>query len=156
MLDIDDFKQVNDTYGHPAGDAVLRSIGRILKAESRGIDEPARYGGEEFVVALPETSPGGALELAERIHARIGAERTRTPDGDGDQGDGEHRRGDAAGDGDRRARADRARRTRRSTRRSGRARTGWWSPGAAPITCPAMRMERAPGVAKGPEPARRK
>jgi diguanylate cyclase (GGDEF)-like protein len=81
MLDIDDFKQVNDTHGHPAGDAVLRSIGRILKAESRGIDEPARYGGEEFVVALPETSPEGALELAERIHARIGAERTRTPDG---------------------------------------------------------------------------
>ena len=59
MLDIDDFKQVNDTHGHPAGDAVLRSIGRILKAESRGIDEPARYGGEEFVVALPETSPEG-------------------------------------------------------------------------------------------------
>jgi diguanylate cyclase (GGDEF)-like protein len=81
MLDIDDFKAVNDTHGHPAGDAVLRSIGRILKAESRGIDEPARYGGEEFVVALPETSPSGALELAERIHARIGAERTRLPDG---------------------------------------------------------------------------
>ncbi len=83
MLDIDDFKKVNDTYGHPAGDEVLRAIGRILKAESRGIDEPARYGGEEFVVALPETSPEGALELAERIHDRIGAERIRTPD-DGD------------------------------------------------------------------------
>ena len=83
MLDIDDFKKVNDTYGHPAGDEVLRAIGRILKAESRGIDEPARYGGEEFVMALPETSPEGALELAERIHARIGAERIRTPD-DGD------------------------------------------------------------------------
>ena len=75
------FQAVNDTHGHPAGDAVLRSIGRILKAESRGIDEPARYGGEEFVVALPETSPSGALELAERIHARIGAERMRLPDG---------------------------------------------------------------------------
>ena len=83
MLDIDDFKKVNDTYGHPSGDEVLRAICRILKAESRGIDEPARYGGEEFVMALPETSPEGALELAERIHERIGAERIRTPD-DGD------------------------------------------------------------------------
>jgi diguanylate cyclase (GGDEF)-like protein len=80
MLDIDDFKKVNETYGHPAGDAVLRAIGRILRAESRGIDEPARYGGEEFVVALPETDPEGAFELAERIHARIAAERTRAPD----------------------------------------------------------------------------
>ena len=48
---------------------MLRAVGRILEAESRGIDEPARYGGEEFVVALPETSPEGALELAERIRA---------------------------------------------------------------------------------------
>ena len=75
IFDIDDFKQVNDTYGHPQGDAVLRAIGAILDAESRGIDEPARYGGEEFVVALPETSLEGAVEVAERIRARIEAER---------------------------------------------------------------------------------
>ena len=74
ILDIDDFKQVNDTYGHLQGDAVLRAVGAILDAESRGIDEPARYGGEEFVVALPETSLEGAVEVAERIRARIEAE----------------------------------------------------------------------------------
>jgi diguanylate cyclase (GGDEF)-like protein len=71
MLDIDDFKQVNDRYGHPQGDQVLRAVGRILRAESRGVDEPARYGGEEFAVALPETGAGGALELAERIRVQL-------------------------------------------------------------------------------------
>ncbi len=79
IVDIDDFKRVNDEYGHPAGDDVLRSIARILTAESRGIDTPARYGGEEFVVALPETSSEGAFEVAERIRARIAAERVRAP-----------------------------------------------------------------------------
>ncbi len=74
MLDIDDFKKVNDTHGHLQGDEVLRRIGSILRAESRGIDEPARYGGEEFVVALPETGSVGAVELAERIRERIEAE----------------------------------------------------------------------------------
>ena len=71
MLDVDDFKKVNDTYGHPQGDEVLRRIGEILRAESRGIDAPARYGGEEFAVALPETELGGAEEVAERIRVRI-------------------------------------------------------------------------------------
>jgi diguanylate cyclase (GGDEF)-like protein len=83
MLDIDDFKQVNDTRGHLQGDAVLRAIARILVAESRGVDEPARYGGEEFVVALPETDGHGALELAERIRVRIEAERVPLVDGNG-------------------------------------------------------------------------
>jgi diguanylate cyclase (GGDEF)-like protein len=71
MLDVDDFKLVNDTHGHLQGDEVLRAIGRILADEPREIDEPARYGGEEFVIALPETGLEGALELAERIRARI-------------------------------------------------------------------------------------
>ena len=71
ILDIDDFKQVNDTYGHLQGDAVLRRVARVLDAESRGIDEPARYGGEEFVVALPETGLEGAVEVAERIRTRL-------------------------------------------------------------------------------------
>jgi len=71
ICDIDDFKKVNDTYGHPQGDAVLRALGRILAEESRGIDFPARYGGEEFVVVLPETSTEGAAEVAERIRERI-------------------------------------------------------------------------------------
>jgi diguanylate cyclase (GGDEF)-like protein len=75
MLDIDDFKEVNDKYGHLQGDDVLRMVGRILDEESRGIDEPARYGGEEFAVALPETGLAGAAELGERIRARIESER---------------------------------------------------------------------------------
>jgi diguanylate cyclase (GGDEF)-like protein len=83
MLDIDDFKEINDTYGHLQGDEVLRAIGRILDAESRGVDEPARYGGEEFAVALPETGLNGALEVAERIRARIEARRIPRIDGDG-------------------------------------------------------------------------
>ena len=84
ILDLDDFKKINDTYGHLQGDAVLRMIGRVLAAESRGIDEPARYGGEEFVVALPETGPDGALELAERIRARIAGETVPRVDEPGD------------------------------------------------------------------------
>ena len=75
MLDIDDFKQINDTYGHLQGDKVLRMVGRVLQLESRGVDEPARYGGEEFAVALPETGLEGALDLAERVRARIESEQ---------------------------------------------------------------------------------
>jgi diguanylate cyclase (GGDEF)-like protein len=81
ILDIDDFKQVNDTYGHLKGDDVLRMVGRVLGQESRGVDEPARYGGEEFAVALPETGLAGAVELAERIRARIESERVPGVDG---------------------------------------------------------------------------
>jgi diguanylate cyclase (GGDEF)-like protein len=75
MLDIDDFKQLNDEHGHLQGDEVLRTVGRVLAEESRGVDEPARYGGEEFAVALPETGLAGAVGLAERIRSRIEAER---------------------------------------------------------------------------------
>jgi diguanylate cyclase (GGDEF)-like protein len=81
LLDVDDFKKVNDTYGHLQGDEVLRVLGRILLEESRGIDEPARYGGEEFVVALPETGREGALELAERIRSRLESASIRGADG---------------------------------------------------------------------------
>jgi diguanylate cyclase (GGDEF)-like protein len=83
MLDIDDFKMVNDTYGHPQGDQVLRAVGDVLRAESRGVDEPARYGGEEFAVALPETGGVGAVELAERIRARLEREAVPFLDRDG-------------------------------------------------------------------------
>lgn len=83
ILDLDDFKSVNDSYGHPQGDAVLWTIGRILREESRGIDQPARYGGEEFVVALPETDEEGALELAERIRERIASTEVDLVDGAG-------------------------------------------------------------------------
>ncbi len=71
MLDLDDFKRVNDTYGHLQGDDVLRAVAAAVQEESREVDEPARYGGEEIAVALPETAPKGAMELAERIRARV-------------------------------------------------------------------------------------
>ena len=81
ILDVDDFKQVNDRFGHLQGDEVLRAIGKILESEPRAIDEPARYGGEEFVVALPETGSEGAIELAERIRVRLEAVRIPSVDG---------------------------------------------------------------------------
>ena len=69
MLDIDDFKRVNDNYGHQQGDVVLREVARVLRESSREIDEPARYGGEEMAVALPQTGLQGAYEFAERVRA---------------------------------------------------------------------------------------
>ncbi|MDQ3571549.1 MAG: diguanylate cyclase [Actinomycetota bacterium] len=75
ILDLDDFKAINDTHGHAQGDEVLRAVGRVLASEPRAIDEAARYGGEEFVVALPETDAEGAVEVAERIRVRLESER---------------------------------------------------------------------------------
>ena len=72
MLDIDNFKQVNDTYGHLQGDMVLREVARVLRQSSREIDEPARYGGEEMAVALPQTDLEGAYQLR---RARPAADR---------------------------------------------------------------------------------
>jgi diguanylate cyclase (GGDEF)-like protein len=71
MIDIDDFKLFNDTYGHPRGDRVLRSVSDTITAALREIDFAARYGGEEFVVVLPETDSEGALAVAERIRAGV-------------------------------------------------------------------------------------
>jgi diguanylate cyclase (GGDEF)-like protein len=73
MLDIDNFKQVNDTYGHLQGDMVLREVARVLRQTSRDVDEPARYGGEEMAVALPQTDLEGAYQFAERVRRRIEA-----------------------------------------------------------------------------------
>ena len=73
MLDLDNFKRVNDTYGHMQGDLVLREVARVLKESSREIDEPARYGGEEMAVALPGTDLEGAYQFAERVRQRIEA-----------------------------------------------------------------------------------
>jgi len=67
MLDIDDFKRFNDTYGHPEGDKVLASIGTILRATLRDSDISFRYGGEEFVALLPETGITAATQAADRI-----------------------------------------------------------------------------------------
>ncbi len=71
MLDIDHFKQFNDTFGHPAGDRVLRDVGSNLLAIVRGHDVVARYGGEEFVVLLPGTEADEAIDVAERIRSAI-------------------------------------------------------------------------------------
>ncbi len=71
MMDIDDFKKVNDTYGHLAGDQVLKDIANTIAQTVRKIDIPARYGGEEFVVILPETSCSDAHVIANRIKNNI-------------------------------------------------------------------------------------
>jgi diguanylate cyclase (GGDEF)-like protein len=73
MLDIDHFKVVNDTYGHPAGDAGLREVAAMVKRSIRDVDVCGRYGGEEFVVLLPMTALEGALLVAERIRETVGA-----------------------------------------------------------------------------------
>jgi len=71
MLDIDHFKQLNDTFGHPAGDEVLHRVGSILSTAVRSHDVVARYGGEEFAVLLPATEADEALEVAERLRQAI-------------------------------------------------------------------------------------
>lgn len=81
MLDLDHFKQVNDTYGHPAGDAVLKTLADILRKQLRDVDLAARYGGEEFVVVFPEISGGAAKLVAERVCHAVAATPFRSPDG---------------------------------------------------------------------------
>ena len=71
LLDIDNFKAVNDTYGHDVGDEVIRHLAKTLQAETRGIDMAARMGGEEFAVILPETEFEGGCETAERLRRAI-------------------------------------------------------------------------------------
>ena len=84
LCDLDHFKSVNDTYGHPVGDAVLKRISSVLKRSARGTDIVARYGGEEFAILMDETDATGATTIAERIrnlvkqelfHSEIGSFR---------------------------------------------------------------------------------
>lgn len=71
MVDLDHFKQINDTYGHLVGDDVLRGISTILQNSVRTVDMVARFGGEEFVIVMPETDERGAVRFAERIRKRV-------------------------------------------------------------------------------------
>jgi diguanylate cyclase (GGDEF)-like protein/PAS domain S-box-containing protein len=73
MFDLDHFKRVNDTYGHPAGDQVLRALTACFRENTRGIDVVGRYGGEEFVLLLPETPLPEAVQIAERLRESIAA-----------------------------------------------------------------------------------
>lgn len=77
MLDVDDFKSYNDTFGHPAGDTALKIVAGVLKDILRGADVAARYGGEEFAILLPQTTSDEAAAIAERLRQRI--EHTEFP-----------------------------------------------------------------------------
>jgi diguanylate cyclase (GGDEF)-like protein len=81
MLDVDNFKVVNDTYGHPQGDVVLKQIAHVLRDTSRDADAPARYGGEEMALILPHTDLEGSYAIAERV--RVAIEELRIPRIDG-------------------------------------------------------------------------
>jgi diguanylate cyclase (GGDEF)-like protein len=83
MLDIDNFKSINDTYGHQQGDVVLRHVARIVRENSRDADSPARYGGEEMALILPHTDMEGSHAIAERVRTAIAALRISRLDGQG-------------------------------------------------------------------------
>src|SRR5579871_1801950 len=74
LLDVDHFKKYNDQFGHPAGDVILKQVGRILQDIVREGDFPARYGGEEFAVILPDTEANTASQVAERIRSAVASE----------------------------------------------------------------------------------
>jgi two-component system cell cycle response regulator len=75
MIDIDYFKMVNDTYGHDSGDIVIKSLAEILQQNVRKADLPIRYGGEEFLVLLHNTTPEGALQVAQKIRTAFAAKK---------------------------------------------------------------------------------
>ena len=81
LIDLDDFKSINDGHGHQAGDAVLRRVGAILDSGARQVDLAARYGGEEFALLAPETDLVGATKLAERLRVDLEAAAVELPNG---------------------------------------------------------------------------
>lgn len=80
MMDIDNFKSINDTYGHQLGDEMLRQIAEVILKTLRKIDMPSRYGGEEFAIILPETHKDNAKRIAERLRKKIADIILRTSD----------------------------------------------------------------------------
>ena len=81
MVDLDHFKRVNDTYGHTAGDVVLREVAKRMTSSVRSYDAVGRYGGEEFLIVLPECGEQGVLSVAERIRSRICEKAVTIPAG---------------------------------------------------------------------------
>lgn len=81
MMDVDHFKQVNDTYGHKVGDLVLQKLAEVSRATLRDVDVTGRVGGEEFAILLPETGRDQAMEAAERLRAAISAAKVAMPSG---------------------------------------------------------------------------
>ncbi|MBN1620362.1 diguanylate cyclase [candidate division WOR-3 bacterium] len=80
MLDLDDFKSINDVFGHCAGDAVLENVSKIFQTQIRNYDILARYGGDEFAILMPKTHIQGAIELAKKIHREVENSETRFED----------------------------------------------------------------------------
>ncbi|MDD2459087.1 MAG: GGDEF domain-containing protein, partial [Eubacteriales bacterium] len=81
MIDVDDFKQINDRYGHATGDYVLKELGQILLAHSRTTDFVSRIGGEEFAIILEKTPRAETIHVAERIRDSIESQSITLPDG---------------------------------------------------------------------------
>ncbi len=81
MVDLDNFKEINDTFGHPFGDKVLRRVTEKIRRNIRETDWPTRYGGDEFIVILPHTGEDRAVYMAKRIHADIRATKLMTESG---------------------------------------------------------------------------
>lgn len=81
LLDVDGLKPMNDRHGHAVGDAVLRDLGTILRRNLRAADVPCRYGGDEFAILLPDTEPGRAVLVGERLRATVETHFMKTPVG---------------------------------------------------------------------------
>jgi diguanylate cyclase (GGDEF)-like protein len=82
IADLDFFKKINDQYGHPIGDIVLKEVAKLMMASTRKGDFIGRYGGEEFVVLLPNTPSSGAISFCEKLRQKIEAMTIKTDKGD--------------------------------------------------------------------------
>jgi len=71
LFDLDNFKEYNDSYGHPKGDELLKQLGEVIRANARTLDIASRYGGEEFAIILPETGHDAAFAIAERLRKAV-------------------------------------------------------------------------------------